>query len=62
VSAAVAFLKSKGASVDAESLSNATLHRGRRVDPKAEDSAAYHKSGGYLERIRNAYANAVSSS
>ncbi|MBN2371499.1 MAG: xylulose kinase [Vicinamibacteria bacterium] len=61
VSAAVALLKAKDAAVDAEALSKAALPRGRRVDPKPEDSAAYHKSGGYLERIRDAYKQAVSS-
>jgi xylulokinase len=60
VSAAVAYLKSKGEKADPESLSSAALPRGNRVDPNPDDVAAYHKDGGYLARIRDAYAKAVS--
>lgn len=61
VSAAVAYLKAKGEKADPESISSAALPRGNQVDPNPDDVAAYHKDGGYLERIRDAYAKAVSS-
>ena len=53
--------KPQGEKADPESLSSAALPRGNRVDPNPDDVAAYHKDGGYLERIRDAYAKAVSS-
>jgi xylulokinase len=60
VSAAIAYLKAEGVKVEPESLSGAALPRGKRTDPQRADVEAYHRPGGYLERLRDAYGRAIS--
>lgn len=60
VSAAIAYLKCKGVNVEPESLSRSALPRGDRTEPQPADVEAYHRPGGYLDKLRDAYARAIS--
>ena len=46
-----ALLKSEGAELGVEGLSEALVQRGAVIDPLPEDVAAFHRPGGYLDRF-----------
>jgi sugar (pentulose or hexulose) kinase len=46
-----AFLKSKGEKPDIEKFTAMVVSRGEAIQPAPEDIAAFHRSGGYLDRF-----------
>jgi xylulokinase len=46
-----AYMKAEGKTIDIEATSAALLPRGTTIQPRLEDVAAFHQSGGYLEKF-----------